>query len=77
MCNVWTRSIFCSVSCTVVGHTVAQLQKEGVRIGKTLDISTMTVARTSGSSCVVRDEPGRTDIVLGSSLICETEHNQN
>ena len=77
MCNVRTRSIFCGVSCIVVGHTVAQLQKWGVRIQNTLDISTIIVTRTSGLRCaIVRDEPGRTNVALGSSLLSEAEHNQ-
>ena len=33
----------------------------------------MMVARASGDRCVVRDEPGRTDILLGGSLLRETK----
>ena len=33
----------------------------------------MMVARASSARCVVRDEPRRADILLGSSLLCETE----
>ena len=31
------------------------------------------MARASSARCVVKDEPGRTDISLGSSLVCDTE----
>ena len=33
----------------------------------------ITVARTSITRCVVRDEPGRADILLGSNLLCDSK----
>ena len=69
--NVWTSSIFSSPTCVVVGHTEAKTKER--RIWTTVDICIILVAIASSARCIVKDEPGRADISLGSSLLCETE----
>ena len=68
---VWTSSIFSSPSCTVVGHTEAKTKQ--YNIWTTVDFCIILMARASSDRCVVRDEPGRADVSLGRSLLCETE----
>ena len=68
--NVWTRSIFSSPICIVVGHTEAKMKE--CKIWTTGDCIIL-VTRASSDRCVVGDEPGRADISLGSSLLCETD----
>ena len=71
VCNVWTSSKFSSPSFIVVGHTEAKMKE--YKVCTTVDFRTILVARASSARCVVKDEPGRADISLGSSPLCETE----
>ena len=41
-----------------------------------LHLSVKIVARASSARFAVRDEPGRADILLGSSLLWETEQSE-
>ena len=68
--NVRTRSVFSDPSCTVVGHTVTRMEEWEVYATFKFCIRTMTQA--SSAQLVVRDKPGGADILLGSSLLCET-----
>ena len=60
-----------SPSYIVISHTETKLKEW--KILTTHDFSYMLVARASSDRSVVGDEPGRANISLGRSLLCETE----
>ena len=56
--NVWIRSIFCSLICTVVCHTTARIEQCEVYI--TLHFSVRIVARASSDVLLGMNQEGQT-----------------
>ena len=66
--NVWTRSVSYSVTCDIIGHTVAKMEQCNF-----FTTTNNCVAKTRSARSVVSNDPGRTDLSLGNSLLYETE----
>ena len=65
--NVWTRSGFYSVTCGIIGHTVAKMEQCNF-----FTTTNNCITKTPSARCVVSNDPGRTDLSLGNSLLYET-----